>query len=54
MSRTVLIHLNVQVPDEDARDATQIAQAVEGAIEVGSDDASVRGLVIEAVLSEEL
>ncbi len=54
MARTILIHQNVQVPDDDDRTADQIKEAVDAAIEVGSDHESVRGLVIEAVLWEEV
>jgi len=46
MTRTILVHLNVTVPDEDDRTADKIADALLGAIEVGSDDDSVRGLAI--------
>jgi hypothetical protein len=52
--RTVLIHLNVEAPDDDPRTAEEISAAVMGAVEVGSDDDSVSGLVIEAVLTEEV
>lgn len=52
--RTILVHLNVAVPEEDERSAEQIADAVLGAIEVGSDDDSVRDLAITAPLAEEV
>jgi hypothetical protein len=52
--RTVLVHLNVEVPEADARDAEEIAQAVYGALEVGSDHESVRNLTVVMALSEEL
>lgn len=38
MTRTVLIHLNVTVPDGDDRNADEVADAVLAAIEVGSDN----------------
>lgn len=50
--RTVLVHLNVTVPPADTRSADEIAQAILGALEVGSDDDSVRDLTVEATLSE--
>lgn len=40
--RTILVHLNVEVPDDDPRDANAIADAILSMIEVGSDDDSVR------------
>jgi hypothetical protein len=52
MTRTVLMHANVQVPDEDGRATEEIVQAVQGALEVGSDDDTVRAL--EIVLAEEI
>lgn len=52
--RTVLVHLNVEVPDEDERDADAIADALLGALEVGSDDESVRDLKVVAPLAEDV
>jgi hypothetical protein len=59
MPRTILMHLNIVVPDEDGRSTPQIVEAIEAAIEVGSDHDSVRGLEfvvhnleIETVLAE--
>lgn len=54
MPRTHLIHLNVEAPDDDPRTTAQIQEAVEGAIEVGSDDESLEGLEIVVVLAEEV
>jgi hypothetical protein len=51
LSRTVLIHLNVQVPDGDERNADEVADAILAAIEVGSDDDSVRALGIGGLAS---
>lgn len=52
--RTILVHLNVVLPDGDARDPDDIASAILAALEVGSDDDSVRELVVEAPLAEEI
>jgi hypothetical protein len=52
MPRTVLMHMNVTVPDEDERTVPELVQALEGAIEVGSDDPTVNAL--EVVLAEEV
>lgn len=54
MARTILIHLNVEAPDTDERTADQIADAILAALEVGSDDNSVRELEIVAPLAEEV
>jgi hypothetical protein len=54
MPRTIIVHLNVQVPDDDPRLAAEIGQAILGAVEVGSDDDSVRDLVVTAPLSEQI
>lgn len=54
MPRTILIHLNVEAPDTDERTADEIVAAVMGALEVGSDDGSVRDLEIVNALSEEI
>lgn len=51
--RTVLVHLNVEVPAGDPRTPNQIADAIIGALEVGSDDDSVRDLKPLATLAEE-
>jgi hypothetical protein len=48
------VHLNVQVPAGDPRTPDQIADAIEGALEVGSDDSSVRELRITTTLAEEV
>ncbi len=52
--RTVLIHLNVDVPTGDGRSADQVADAILAAIEVGSDDDSVRDLTLHLPLAEEI
>jgi len=52
--RTVLLHVNVQVPDDDGRDAGQIAESVAAAIEVGSDAPELDGLEVAVVLAEEV
>lgn len=52
--RTVLVHLNVELPDDDERTAEQVTRAIEGAIEVGSDDPALDGLTVVVALSEEV
>jgi hypothetical protein len=58
MARTVLVHVNVQVPDDDPRTAEDVERAVQGALDVGSDEGNVMGvfhdLVVEIVLCEEV
>lgn len=51
---TFLVHLNVTAPEGDERTADQVATAISGALEVGSDDESLDGLTIEVVLAEEI
>ena len=52
--RTFLIHLHVEAPADDDRDADQIAEAVAAAIEVGSDDGQMLGITISVPLAEEV
>lgn len=52
MARTVTIPVNVSVPDGDDRTAADLAAALRGAIEVGSDDDSARDLGFEVVAPE--
>jgi hypothetical protein len=52
--RTVVLHLNITVPNDDSRATTAIADAVMGAIEVGKDDDAVRDLRIVDALAEEV
>lgn len=54
MTRTILIHLNVEVPDEDTRDYKDIVSDVEGAIEVGSDPEHVGHMTVDVALAEEI
>jgi hypothetical protein len=54
MPRTILIHLNVEAPDDDPRTFVEIEEAVKGALEVGSDDPSLDGLTIEVTMAEEI
>jgi hypothetical protein len=54
MTRTILVHLNVDVPEPDSRTANEIADALLGAIEVGSDDDSVRELGVVCLMAEEV
>ena len=52
--RTVLVHLNVEVPDDDKRDPDDIANALMAALHVGSDHPSVERLRVECPLVEEV
>lgn len=52
--REVLIHLNIELLRGDQRSVEEIVTAISGALEVGSDDDSVRGLKIEIPLAEEV
>lgn len=54
MTRTVLVYLNVEVPEADDRSADQIADAILAAIEVGSDADEVRDLAVVCPLAEEI
>jgi len=54
MPRTILIHLNVTVPDDDDRTTDEIIAAVCAMIEVVSDHDSVRDLAPTVVLAEEV
>lgn len=53
-TRTILIHVNVEVPGDDHRSRDEIVAAVLGSIEVGSDDDSVRDLKVTLPLVEEV
>ena len=52
--RTILVHLNVQAPAHDTRDADEISEAILAAFVVGSDDDSVRELRITTAHAEVL
>jgi hypothetical protein len=52
--RTVLVHLNVSVPADDARSADEIGTVILSALEVGSDADEVRNLDLSVVLVEEV
>lgn len=54
MPRTILVHLNVTVPDDDSRTFGEIGEAIEAALEVGSDDPTVSGLVVHVTLVDEI
>lgn len=51
--REVLVHLNVEVPEEDGRGADEIAQAVERHLK-GHNDPALRGLEFCVPLAEEV
>jgi len=56
--RTILIHLNVSVPHDDARTANEITTLVEAALDVGMEgapsDLALQGVVIDTTLAEEV
>ena len=52
MPRTVLMHANVQVPDDDGRPTPELVQAVEAALKSRSDHPPMKGLDIEIVMAE--
>jgi hypothetical protein len=52
--RTVLVHLSVEVPAADQRDADGIADAVLAALEVGRDDETVYHLTWTVPMAEEV
>jgi Na+/H+-translocating membrane pyrophosphatase len=51
--RTILIHVNAQVPDDDPRSAKEIADEVGGAMEVGWDNPALADVTAEIVLVKE-
>lgn len=54
MSRTILVHLNIEVPDDDRRSAEQIGANVEAALNISSDEPSRREENVEVALAEEI
>lgn len=59
MTRRILVHLNIDVPDDDQREADEIGEAIVSAVhDVGSsrlsDATAVQWLVVCNALSEEL
>lgn len=54
MTREILVHLNVTVPEGDDRLAEDIGTAIMGALEVGGDDESVSDLEIIVALVDEI
>lgn len=52
--RTILMHLNVEVPRYDQRDAGELALALQGAIEVGLDGVTPRVGDVCIPLAEEV
>jgi hypothetical protein len=54
MSRTILVHLNVEAPDSDTRSADAIADALLAAVEVGADNELVSELEVVCPLAEEI
>lgn len=54
MARTILIHLNVEVPDSDTRNVEQIVDAVLDAIEFDAKTADDIGGPYTCALAEEV
>ncbi len=59
MPRTILVHLNVEVPADDNRPADEIMSSVMGALEVGgvnggSEEPEVADLMVTVPLYEEI
>lgn len=56
--RTILVHLNIEVPAGDERTVEEIAAAVEEAVAIGPSDVpeaeSTDGLTIVVALAEEI
>ena len=52
--RTFLIHLNLELPEGDERSSDDVASAIAGAIEVGSDNEILKGIKIDIPLVEEI
>ena len=54
MPRTVIIHLSVEVPDDDTRTPDEIADMVEIALSNGHDENPLAGLEVHCPLAEEV
>lgn len=54
MPRTVIIHLSVEVPDEDVRTPDELADMVEIALANGLDENPLAGLEVHCPLAEEV
>ena len=56
MPRTILVHLNVRLPDDARADSAEIAEQVEGALEVGTDEKQTPDLYVASITisSEEI
>ncbi len=52
--RTILVHLNVQLPSDDPREAKEIAEYVESALMVGLEGGPQGSLDVEVALAEEV
>jgi hypothetical protein len=52
--REILVHLNVEGPDTDTRDADTVADAILSAYRVGSDHESTEGLEVVVAMAEEV
>ena len=54
VTRTVLVHLNVRMPEDDLRSAEVIGDAIMACYEVGSDNAFTLPLRVTVALAQEL
>jgi hypothetical protein len=55
VTRTILVHINVTLADTDTRTVKQVEDAIEGAINVGWDDAHTgTGMEITVAMAEEV
>lgn len=53
-TRTILVHLNIEVPASCSLDADQVAEAVKSAYDVGFDHPALDGFEIVVALAEEI
>jgi hypothetical protein len=54
MPRTIIVHLNIELPDSDKRTADEIADAITESLSVSSDKDPVRFEDVVAPLAEEV
>ena len=54
MTRQIIVHLRVEAPDADEREPNEIAWALQGALQVGSDSEEVQELTVTTLSAEEL
>jgi hypothetical protein len=51
--RTILVHLNIEIPADDSRTPNQVADAIEAALSVVADHDSLAGMTITCPMAEE-